>query len=242
MGTSLFRLNVRCKAHRLTEVICTVLLHLVTHPSPSAIASHIRSAVAPSPTAPPTTTSSGDVSGLMAALIGVGGSVVGGAVGGWLTMVAGRQQSRRDREDGRLERSKQAAVDIAAAWPVLEEALLDRAGGKIPADGLHKAFNVFSTTATMQSIPITNDLLRKHIRGHVMSVLEATQYADAPERLSPRVEHLRQSGGEMCQAIDAHYRDKPLPPYGGTTEADRAAADAETRRWRLFRRQRQSSG
>lgn len=177
----------------------------------------------------------------MATLIGVGGSVVGGAVGGWLTMLAGSQQSRRDREDGRLERSKQAAMDVAAAWPVLEEALMDRADGKISANALHKAFNVFSRTATMQSIPITNDLLRKHIRSHVMSVLAATRYVDDLEQLSLRVETLRNSGEKMCQAIDAHYHDKPLPLYGGIAEAD-LAAEGETRRRGLFWRRKKPSG
>jgi hypothetical protein len=156
-------------------------------------------------------------------------------------MLAGSQQSRRDREDGRLERSKQAAIDIAAAWPVLEEALLGRADNKISADGLHEAFNAFSRTATIQSIPITNDLLRKHIRSHVTSVLAATRYADDLEQLSLRVEPLRQSGDKMCQAIDAHYHDKPLPPYGGITEAQLAAAEAETRHRALFWRRKKSS-
>jgi hypothetical protein len=57
----------------------------------------------------------------------------------------------------------------------------------------HKAFNVFSGTATMQSIPITNDLLRKHIRSHVTSVLAAARYADEFEQLSLRVGPLRQA-------------------------------------------------
>ena len=95
---------------------------------------------------------------------------------------------------------------------------------------------------TDEFLVITNDLLRKHIRSHVTSVLAATRYADDLEQLSLRVEFLRQSGEKMCQAIDAHYHDKPLPPYGGITEADLAAAEAETRpRW-VFRRRKKSSG
>jgi hypothetical protein len=57
--------------------------------------------------------------------------MVGAFVSGWLTMLAGRQQSRNERKGERLEHSKQAALDIASAWSVLEEALLDRSVGKV---------------------------------------------------------------------------------------------------------------
>ena len=159
--------------------------------------------------------SSGDISGLTAALIGLGGSVIGGAVGGWFTLMAGKRQSRSEREAVRVERSRQAAMDIASAWPVLEEALLARASGKISADDLHTAFNTFSRTATMQSIPITNDKLRRRIRGHLELAFSSTLYADDPEQLSSKVGPLRANGGAISDSIDAYYNDKPLPAYSG---------------------------
>jgi hypothetical protein len=64
------------------------------------------------------------ISALAAALIGAGGSVVGGIVGGWFAIIAARGQWRRDRADARAERSRQAAVSIAESVASMEEALV----------------------------------------------------------------------------------------------------------------------
>jgi hypothetical protein len=184
-------------------MISFVLVHVVSN------AAHTR-AVTKANQQPPS-----GISALTAALIGVAGSVLGSVAGGLFALWAANRQSRSERGAVRLERSQQAAMDIASAWPVLEEALLARASNKISADDLPQAFNTFSRTATMQSIPITNDDLRSRIRGHLALALSSTLYADDPQQLSPRVERLRTNGGAICDAIDAYYNDKPLPVYPG---------------------------
>jgi hypothetical protein len=198
-------------------VISILLVHLATHQSASAAASHIRLSGTPSPsqTSQPATSSSGDISALESAIIGIIAAILGGIVGGGFTMWAGIRESRSEREATRLDRSKQAAMDIAAAWPVLEEALLNRAHGKISADDFHKAFNTFSRTATMQSIPIVDEGLRRRVRGHRELAFSSTLYADDPGQLTAKVERLRTNGGAISDSIDAHYHDKPLPDYSG---------------------------
>jgi hypothetical protein len=178
------------------------------------VASHITPAARPNPTTH-SSSSSGDISGLAAALIGAGAAIVGGLVSGWLTMLAGRQQSRGERQAERLERSKQAALDIASAWSVLEEALLDRSVGSVSAADLNKAFNTYSRTAGVQSIPIIDEELRRRIRGHLQLAFSSTLYADKPEQLATKIERLRNNGLAMSDSIEAYYNDKPLPPYSG---------------------------
>jgi hypothetical protein len=195
----------------LWGVISTFLVHLAAHPSALAVASHIR----PSATPSPSQTGQSASSALAATLIAAGASVVGALVGGGFTLWAAMRQSRTEREATRLERAKQAAMDIASAWPVLEEALLDRGHGKCSADDLHQAFNTFSRTATMQCIPITDEEPRRRIRGHVRLALSSTLYADNPEQLSTKVERLQANGVEIAESIDAYYNDKPLPAYSG---------------------------
>jgi hypothetical protein len=190
---------------------------VVSHIHPSVVASHARPLPTPSPgqTSQPASSSSGDISALDSALIGLVGAIIGAVVGGAFTLWAAMRQSRSEREATRLERSKQAAMDIAAAWPVLEEALEDRAHTQISADDFHRAFNAFSRTATMQCIPIVDKELRRRIRGHRELLFSSTLYADDPVRLSTRVEGLRTNGVAIAESIDAHYNDKPLPDYSG---------------------------
>jgi hypothetical protein len=187
--------------------------------------------------------SSGDVSGLAAALIGAGASVFGALVGGGFTLWAAVRQSGSERKAARLERSKQAAMDIAASWPVLEEALLDRAHGKNAANDLHKAFNAFSRTAAMQCIPVTDEELRRRIRGHINLALSSTLYADNPEQLSTKVQRLQTNGAEIAESIDAHYNDKPLPAYSGPLWPKSSSLEpAKKAKRRKLRKQEQSTG
>lgn len=98
----------------MSVIFSLLRFHLAAHATPTT---------RPSPTAP-TSSSAGDISGLESALIGVGGAIIGGALGGWFGLLAAGPQSKRERAESRKERSRQAAMDIADAWPVLEEALL----------------------------------------------------------------------------------------------------------------------
>lgn len=180
-----------------------LLFHLAAHATPAAT---------PSPTTP-ASNSAGNISGLESALLGVGGSVIGGVVGGWFALLAVAQQSRRDRTESRAERSRQAAMDIADAWPVLEEALLARAAGDAKASQLDQAYNLFARTATTQSIPISDAEVRRRIRNHIDLVFPLTDHNTAQATLVDKVESLRAHGDAMREAIAAHYNDEPLPEY-----------------------------
>lgn len=185
-----------------------MLISLLPH-----IAGHLAIKPSTPPTAPGGADQSSGISALAAALIGVAGSVVGGAVGGVFALLAVKQQSRRERESVRRERSHQAAMDIATAWTTLEEAYVARAAGaNAPAD-LHQAFNAFSKTATTQSIAITDAEVRRWIQKTIQLAFSFTLYANEPSRLQQIVEALRQYGDAMREAIAAHYNDLPIPAF-----------------------------
>ncbi len=104
-------------------------------------------------------------------------------------------------------------MDIADAWPVLEEVLLARATGTATASQLDQAHNLFARTATTQSIPISDAELRRRIRNHIELVFPLTDHNAAQATLAEKVESLRDHGDAMREAIAAHYNDKPLPAY-----------------------------
>jgi gas vesicle protein len=186
-------------------VITYLLPHLLAHVSagPTPVAT---------PTRPPGADTSGGISGLETAVIGVIGSVIGGIVGGVFALRATASQSKREREEASRDRSRQAAMNIADALSVLEETLLDRSRETIDANGLDRAYNVFSRTVSTQSIPITDDELRRRIEAHRRLVFEATDSTHVgPAELAGRVDRPRAKGDAMSKAIEAHYRNIPLP-------------------------------
>jgi gas vesicle protein len=184
-------------------IISLLLFHLAAHAVPAASAN---------PTGP-TRNSAGDISGLESALIGVGGAIIGGAVGGWFALLAAGQQSKRERMESRKERSRQAAMEIADAWPVLEEVLLSRAAGTGTTSQLDQAYNQFARTATTRSIPISDLELRRRIRNHVDLAFLLTDHNTPQGVLAEKVASLRDHGDAMRQAIAAHYNDSLLPAY-----------------------------
>lgn len=104
-------------------------------------------------------------------------------------------------------------MNIASAWPALEQALLARSAGDITPSQLDAAYNSFAQTATLQSIPISDADLRQRIRNHIELVFPLTDHSTTQATLAQRVESLREHGDAIRLAITAHYNDEPLPAY-----------------------------
>ena len=185
--------------HSLVPVITALFPHLAANVRPTAMATR---------TAQPTTSSAGGISGFEAAVIGAVGSVIGGIVGGCLALLATARQSRRERAERRKEGSRQAAMDIAAAWPILEEVLLARAADDATASDLDRAYNTFARIATTQSIPIIDAEVRRLIRNQVDLVFPLTNHNTARATLTAEMESLRSHGDAMREAIAAHYNER----------------------------------
>jgi hypothetical protein len=159
---------------------------------------------------------------VVAAIIGAAGSVVGGAIGGWITLLATRRQSERDRERSHVDRSHQAAMSIAESISTLEEAIVIWAAGQSDPGTLRIAFNVFARTAAVQGIAIVDAVLRQRVRTHVE--LTGTLSALADQRLTRGlVEPVWRHTDAVIEALEAHYADAPLPPYQKPPADDAAA-------------------
>lgn len=151
---------------------------------------------------------------MAAALIGVGGSVVGAAIGGWFAIMATRGQWKRDRADARGERSRQAAMSIAESVASLEEALVTWSAGQSDLVALRAAFNAFSRTAAVQSIALTGSTLRERVRRHIELVARVATIAETnPTGAAALVPTARRHADAVIEALDAHYNDAALPSY-----------------------------
>jgi hypothetical protein len=158
-----------------------------------------------------------DLIWLWAALIGVGGSAVGGLVGGWYVLRAGHEQWQRDRQDARTDRSRQAAMSMAEAVGEMEQAIGTWQAD--PADqaeiaALLNAFNAFSRSVAIQSLALTDDELRSRVRAHqtfvgVLGTLARQGGASAP----PLADRVRKHADVVLDAISAHVHGNPLPSY-----------------------------
>ncbi len=154
------------------------------------------------------------ISALAAALIGAGGSVVGGIVVGWFTVMAARAQWKRDRADTRAERSRQAAMSIAESVASMEETLVAWSAGQSDLVALRSAFNAFSRTAAVQSIALTESTLRQRVRRHVELLARVATLAEtAPGSVGALVPAARRHADAVIEALDAHYNDAALPSY-----------------------------
>lgn len=154
------------------------------------------------------------ISALAAALIGVGGSLVGGIVGGWFALLAARGQAKRDRETARVERSHQAAMSIAESLASMEEALVAWAADQSDLTSLRAAFNAFSRSAAVQSIALTDSALRQRVRRHVELLARIATIAErTPANAAALVPTARRHADALIESLDAHYNDATLPSY-----------------------------
>lgn len=124
-------------------------------------------------------------SALEAALIGDGGSVVGGIVGGWFAIVAVRSQWKRDRASIRADRSHQAALSIAESMASVDDTLValskglaSPASGRVSLQPLQAAVNTFIRTDAVQSMALTDEALRERVRTHTELLNVVTQHLD----------------------------------------------------------------
>jgi hypothetical protein len=156
------------------------------------------------------------ISALAAALIGAGGSVIGGIVGGGFAILAVRGQWKRDRANNREDRSRRAAISIAESAASVEETLVMWSARQTQSDlaVLRSAVNAFSRTAAVQSIALTDDPLRQRVRAHMQLLarvsLLAEQSAAGGVALS---ESARRHTDAMVEALESHYHGDALPPY-----------------------------
>ena len=150
---------------------------------------------------------------VIAALIGAGGSLIGGVVGGWFTLRAGHRQWQRDREDSRAERSHQAAMAIAGAVADLEEAVVIWEARPSDIDALREAFNIFSRIATIQSMALTDDTLRQRVRTHTELVVRLAAGAGSTPSAAAFTGTVRRHADALIGALEAHVNGNSLPAY-----------------------------
>jgi hypothetical protein len=155
----------------------------------------------------------------IAALIGAGGSVLGGLVGGWYALRAGHKQRERDRRDTRLDRSRQAAMSIADALGMMTGTLATWNNTPQKLAELGTANNMFSLTVTVQSIALIDGELRDRIhrtKNLVCFTSETAQrYGSAIQLL---IEKTQLNSDAVLTALAAHIHGRPLPPYNPPPE------------------------
>jgi hypothetical protein len=151
---------------------------------------------------------------LYAALLGIGGSILGGLVAGWYTLRAVHQQWEHDRATARLDRSHQAASAVIAAIGELEQAIMAWQKGREDADALLKVHNSFERAALVHSTALTDDDLFVRVSNHQELAYKLVVAArDQDRRASALSETVRYHADKVIPALRAHARDEPLPPY-----------------------------
>jgi hypothetical protein len=157
-------------------------------------------------------TTSADLSWLWAALIGVGGAVVGGIVGGWYVMRTNRQQSQRDREDVRTDRSRQAALAIASAIGELITAMV---AWRIDCDDqkLGASLVPFNLTAGIQNLALADDEVRARVVNDVYLAASIPSLPDDSESAKVIADAICRHSQEVIDALGKHVHGRQLPPY-----------------------------
>jgi hypothetical protein len=151
---------------------------------------------------------------LYAALVGVGGSVLGGIVGGWFALRAVHQQWDHERETSRLDRSHQAAATAIAGISELERAIVAWQKGEIDADALREAKNFFEVSILVPITALTDADLSNRVGNHrklVWRLDEAVR--KQPTMARALSETVRYDTDVVVPALQAHIRDEPLPSY-----------------------------
>lgn len=158
-----------------------------------------------------------DLSWLWAALIGVGGSGVGGLVGGWYVLRAGHEQWQRDRQDAQSERSRQASMSIAEAIGEMEQAIATwraNPADKTEVETLRNSFNAFSRSIAIQSLALSDGELRSRIRTPQTFVGIVGEIVRKGGTAAPLLaDQARKHADVVLDAISAHIHDRTLPSY-----------------------------
>jgi hypothetical protein len=142
----------------------------------------------------------------------VGGAVVGGIVGGSYVIYTGRQQSRRDREDARTDRSSQAALAIASAIGQLITAMvawrIDRDNQKLWA-----ALVPFNLTAGIQNLALADGEVRSRVVNDVYLAASISSLPDDSESIKVIADAICRHSQEVIDALGKHIHGQQLPPY-----------------------------
>jgi hypothetical protein len=152
---------------------------------------------------------------LYAALLGIGGSILGGAMGGWYALRATHQHWEHERKASQRDRSHQAAAAILVAVGELEQAIVAWQKGRTDADALRESHNSFVKAASVQSTGLTDDDLRARVGNHRRLAWMLAMATDDQEDggLRDLSETVRFHADAVSPALEAHVRDNPLPPY-----------------------------
>ena len=150
----------------------------------------------------------------MAALIGAVGSIVGGAVGGWLAILAARRQWERDQATSRASRSHEAAMSIAGAVDSVQEALIDWLADPDDPAALRRAYNSSSRTVGMQSMALADPELRVRVKWFMDQFAEIARLAvEDGVKARSRGELLDHDTRDLLRALEAHSNGQALPLY-----------------------------
>lgn len=151
---------------------------------------------------------------LAAALIGAGGSLVGGLVGGWFALVAVRSQWNRERSAAKQDRSHQAAMSLFDWVGRTEEVLEAWSTDQGDVVALRTAFNAFSRTVTVQGTALTDDDLRKWVNDHVDLLLWIGEVAaQDPEASIALIKPAHRHADTVAAALEAHVRGDQVPRF-----------------------------
>jgi hypothetical protein len=143
---------------------------------------------------------------LYAALIGIGGSILGGLVVGWYTLRAVHQQWEHDRATARLDRSHQAASAVIAAISELEQAIFAWQKGREDADALLKVHNSFERAALVHSTALTDHHLFVRVSNHQLLAYKFVVAArDEDRRASALSEAVRYHADKVIPALRAQW-------------------------------------
>jgi len=150
---------------------------------------------------------------LWAALIGVGGSVVGGIVGGLFVLRAAQRQRERDRDDARAIRSHQAALAIADAMAALIVAVSTWKQDH-DWDSLAAAFNTYSRTVGVQRLALIDPELRRRVQNQTPLTAAFLNVAAKGGGAAPQsADTVLRHSNAVIPALGAHVSDEALPPY-----------------------------
>jgi hypothetical protein len=151
---------------------------------------------------------------VVAALIGAGGSLLGGLVGGWYVVRAAQQQWQRDREQARSDRSRQAAMALAEALGHIDLAVANWGAKGVQTEELHAAFNTFAQSSALQALVLTDEELLARLRHYValaQLLLKLARQGDtSADSLVPAV---RRGARVLADSLSAHFNDRALPAY-----------------------------
>jgi hypothetical protein len=154
-----------------------------------------------------------DLDWLFAGLLGAGGSVLGGAVGGWYALRGVHQQWKRDRQDFQMDRSHQAAIAIGQAVSTVAGAI-DTWELHHDNDALKNAYHSFTDTVYFQNFLVEDREVRSRVFNHIGVIgafVAEAMTSDGPTETTIRT--MRRHTNEVIRTLYCHVDNEVLPAY-----------------------------